>query len=111
MEVTTQIATVRVYLQAWKSLSINNGCPLPPSSTEWKLHRSEEAATWEDEFLDQHDRFRALPEIEDKESPVPPKKPTNEDNPIMFDDTPVKENEEFEDVLEHLDDLLLLDEI
>jgi hypothetical protein len=29
----------------------------------------------------------------------------------MFDDTPVKANEEFEDVLEHLDDLLLLDEI
>jgi len=39
------------------------------------------------------------------------KKPTNQDNPIMFDDTPVKANAEFEDVLEHLDDLLLLDEI
>jgi len=50
-------------------------------------------------------------EIEDKERPVPPKKPTNQDNPIMFDDTPVKVNTEFEDVLEHLDNLLLLDEI
>jgi len=29
----------------------------------------------------------------------------------MFDDTPVKPNTEFEDVLEHLDDLLLLDEM
>ena len=29
----------------------------------------------------------------------------------MFDDTPVKENAKFEDVQEHLDDLLLLDEI
>ena len=50
-------------------------------------------------------------EIELRERPVPPKKPTNQDNPIMFDDTPVKANAEFEDVLEHLDDLLLLDEI
>jgi len=50
-------------------------------------------------------------EIELRERPVPPKKPTNQDNPIMFDDTPVKANAEFEDVLEYLDDLLLLDEI
>ena len=37
------------------------------------------------------------------------KKPTNQDNPIMFDDTPVKANEDFEDVVEHLDDLISLD--
>jgi len=92
-------------------LLLKDGCPLPPSSTEWKLHKSEEAATWEDEFLDQAERFRALMEIELKERPVSPKKPTNQDNPIMFDDTPVKGNEEFEDVLKYLDDLLLLDEI
>jgi len=70
-----------------------------------------EAATWEDEFLDQHDRFRTLMEIELKERQVLPKKPTNQDIPIMFNDTPVKANEEFEDVMEHLDNLLLLDEI
>ena len=52
---------------------LTDGCPLPPSSTEWKLHRSEEAATWEDEFLDQHDRFRTLMDIELKERPVRPK--------------------------------------
>jgi len=50
-------------------------------------------------------------EIDLKERPVSPKKPTNQDNPIIFDDTPVKANEKFEDVLEHLDYLLLLDEI
>jgi len=72
---------------------------------------SNEAATCEDEFLDQHNRFRTLMEIELKERPVLPKNPTNQDNPIMFDDTPVKANEEFEDVLEHLYYLLLLDEI
>jgi len=92
-------------------LSLKDGCPLPPSSTEWKNHMSNEAATCEDEFLDQHNRFRTLMEIELKERPVLPKNPTNQDNPIMFDDTPVKANEEFEDVLEHLYYLLLLDEI
>jgi len=50
-------------------------------------------------------------EIEKQERPVSPKKVTNQDNPIMFDDTPVKANEEFEDVAEHLDDLISLDEI
>ena len=50
-------------------------------------------------------------DIELKERPVPPKKPTNQDDPIMFDDTPVKANTECEDVLEHLDNLPLLDEM
>ncbi|KEH19626.1 hypothetical protein MTR_8g465250 [Medicago truncatula] len=50
-------------------LSLKDGCPLPPSSTEWRNHRSNEAATWDHEFLDQHDRFRTLMEIEDKERP------------------------------------------
>jgi hypothetical protein len=92
-------------------LLLKDGCPLPPSSTEWKNHRSEEAATWEDEFLDRRDRFRTLMEIENLERSVPPKKPTNQDNPILCGDTLVKGNEEFEDVVEYLDDLISLDEI
>jgi hypothetical protein len=92
-------------------LLLKDDCPLPPSSTEWMLHKSEEAETWEDEFLDQHDHFQTLMEIEKQERPVSPKKSTNQDNPIMFDDTLVKANEEFEDVVEHLDDLISLDEI
>jgi len=39
------------------------------------------------------------------------KKPTNQDNPILLNDTPVKANEEFEDVVEHLEDLISLGEI
>ena len=50
-------------------------------------------------------------EIEKGERPVPPKKPTNQDNPILCGDTPVKAKEKFEDVVEHLDDLISLDEI
>jgi len=92
-------------------LSLKNGYLLPPSFTEWKNHRSNEAATWEDEFLDQHDRFRTLMEIELRERPVPPKKPKNQDNHILLNDSPVKANEEFEDVVEHLEDLISLGEI
>ena len=65
----------------------------------------------EDEFLDQHGRFRTLMEIELRGRPIPPKKPTNQDNPILLNDTLVKANEEFEDVVEHLDDLISLGEI
>jgi len=50
-------------------------------------------------------------EIELRERPVLPKKPTNQDNPILLNDTPVKANEDFEDVLEYLDDFILLGEI
>jgi len=55
-------------------LSLKDDCPPPLSSTEWSIHKSEEAATWEDEFLDQHDRFRTLMEIELKERSVSQKK-------------------------------------
>jgi hypothetical protein len=36
---------------------LKDGCPLPPSFTEWKNHKNEEAMTWVDGYLDQHDRF------------------------------------------------------
>jgi len=42
---------------------LKDGC-LPPSSTEWKNHKNDEAMTWEDEYLDQHYRFRDLMIIE-----------------------------------------------
>ena len=92
-------------------LLLKDDCPLPPSSTRWNNHISGEVDTWQDEFLDQHDCFRTLMEIELKERPVSPKKPTNQDNPNLLNETPVKANKEFEDVVEHLDDLISLDEI
>jgi len=36
---------------------LKNGCPLPPSSTVWQNHKKEDAVTWEDEYLDQHELF------------------------------------------------------
>jgi len=36
---------------------LKDACPQPPSSTEWHNHKNEEALTWEDEYLDQHDLF------------------------------------------------------
>jgi len=89
---------------------LKDDCPLPPSSTDWSLHKSEEAATWENEFLDQKDRFRTLMEIEKEERSVSPQKETNQDNTILCD-TPVKGNEGFKELVEHLDDLISLDEI
>ena len=94
-------------------LSLKDGCPLPPSSTEWKIHKSEEAATWEDEFLDQHDRFRTLMDMELKRDWFHQRNQQIKTIQLclMFDDTPVKPNTKFEDVMEYLDDLLFLDEM
>ncbi|KEH38320.1 hypothetical protein MTR_2g067910 [Medicago truncatula] len=91
-------------------LLLKDDDPLPPSSMEWNNHKSEEAASWEDEFLDQRDRFQTLMNLERGEKPLSPKKDSNQHNAV-FCDTPVKANEEFEDLVEHLDDLISLDEI
>jgi len=56
-------------------------CSLSPSSTKWNNHKSKEAASWKDEFLDQHDRFRTLINIEIGERPLSPKKDSNQHNP------------------------------
>jgi len=47
---------------------------------EWNNHKNEEAMTWEDEYLDKHDRFRNLMIIEKGEKPPQPKKESNEEN-------------------------------
>jgi len=91
-------------------LLLKDDFPLPPSSMEWNNHKSEEAASWEDEFLDQHDCFRTLMNLERGERPLSPKKYSNQHNPILCD-TPVKANEEFEVLAEHEDDLFSLDKI
>jgi hypothetical protein len=58
-------------------------CPLPPSSTEGKIHKNEEAASLEFEFLDQHDRFQTLMKIERGDKLSSPKKELNRVNPIL----------------------------
>jgi len=68
---------------------LKDGCPLPPSSTKQNNHKNEEALTWEDEYLDQHDRFRDLMIIEKGEKLPQPKNELNEVEPILCD-TPEK---------------------
>jgi hypothetical protein len=61
-------------------VNLKDGCPLPPTCKEWKIHRSEEAASWEYKFLDRQSVFDELMNIEmgDRE--------TNEDDPITLSD-------------------------
>jgi len=53
---------------------LKDDCTLPPSSMEWKIHKSEETESWEFEILDQHDHFRTLMKIERGEGSSSPKK-------------------------------------
>jgi len=62
---------------------LKDDCPPPPSSTEWKLHKSEEASSWEFKYLDQPTRFRDLMNIEKGDKTLLPKKESNQDNPIL----------------------------
>jgi hypothetical protein len=58
------------------------GCPIPPTSKEWKIHRAPEAESGEDAFLDQMAEFHELIE---NEKTLLPKTKTNKDDPIYID--------------------------
>ena len=78
---------------------LKDGCPLPPSSTEWNNHKNEEAMSWEAEYLDQHDLFRNLMIIEMGVKPPQPKNKSNKVEPILLD-TPEKGKQQFEVIAE-----------
>ncbi|WJX36277.1 hypothetical protein P8452_24174 [Trifolium repens] len=66
-----------------ETTSLKLGCPLPPSSKAWKLHRAPEAETWEYPFLDRMAEFDVLME---NEKAFIPKPKSNEDDPIDVSD-------------------------
>ncbi|KEH25864.1 OTU-like cysteine protease [Medicago truncatula] len=70
---------------------LKENCSLPPPFNEWMTHKIGEAEQWLFQFLD---RQTAFDELMSKE-PMPPKKPTNEHNPINLD-TPEKPKQEIE---------------
>ncbi|AES94826.2 OTU-like cysteine protease [Medicago truncatula] len=89
-------------------ISLKNGCPLHPSSTEWHNHKKEDAVTWEDEYLDQHELFRKLMAIESGNKPSKPQKESNKAAPILLD-TPEKPKQQFEVIAEDEEDSMSLD--
>jgi len=87
---------------------LKNGCPLPPSSTEWHNHKKEDAVTWEDEYLYQHELFRKLMVIESGNKPPQPQKESNKVAPILLD-TPKTPKQQFEVIAEDEEDSISLD--
>ena len=69
---------------------LKEGCLLPPSCMEWNNNKISEAENWHFEILDRQDVFNELTSKE----PKPPKKPTNEHNPIICDNTPTPQKRE-----------------
>jgi len=51
----TPIMCLGVILNHFVLTFLKDGCPLPPSSTKWHNHKNQDAVSWEDEYLDQHD--------------------------------------------------------
>jgi len=87
---------------------LKNGCPLPPSYMEWHNHKKEDAVTWKDEYLDQHELFRKLMVIESGNKPPQPQKESNKAVPILLD-TPEKPKQQFEVIAEDEEDSISLD--
>jgi hypothetical protein len=60
---------------------LKEDCPLPPSCMEWMNNKIGETEKWHFAFIDRQAAFKDLMSKE----PKPPKKPTNEHNPIICD--------------------------
>jgi hypothetical protein len=63
-------------------VKLKPGCPIPPTSKEWKIHRAPEAESWEDAFLERMDDFH---EQIENEKALLPKTKSNQDDPICVD--------------------------
>ncbi|KEH27473.1 hypothetical protein MTR_5g413325 [Medicago truncatula] len=74
----------------------------------WHNHKKEDAGTWEDEYLDQHELFRKLMAIESGNKPAKPQKESNKAAPILLD-TPEKPKQQFEVIAEDEEDSNSLD--
>jgi len=85
----TPIICLGVILNHSVLIYLKNGCPLPPSSIEWHNHKKEDALTWEDDYLDQHELFQKPMVIESGNKPPQPQKESNKAAPILLD-TPEK---------------------
>ena len=104
----TLIMCLDIILNHFVLIYLKDGCPLPPSSTEWHNHKNEEAMSWEDEYLDQHNLFRNLMIIENAVKPPQPKKESNKAEPILLD-TPEKAKQQFEVIAEDEENSISLD--
>ena len=84
---------------------LKEDCPLPPPLTEWMNNKIDEAEKWHFAFTDRQGAFNDLMSKE----PKPPKKPTNEHNPIICDTpTPKNPKQDFEVMDEDVDYALSL---
>jgi histone-lysine N-methyltransferase SETD2 len=62
-------------------VKLKPGCPIPPTSKEWKIHRAPEAEGWEDAFLERMDDFHE--QIENEKALIPKAK-SNKDDPVYI---------------------------
>ena len=59
------------------------GCPIPPTTPQWKTYKSTKIQALEDHFVARQCLFNELMDVEKGDQP--PKK-TNKNDPILYDD-------------------------
>ena len=84
-------------------MKLKENCPLPPPCKERMTHKIGETEQRLFEFLD---RQAAFDELMSKE-PMPPKKPTNEHNPITCDTPTLKKPKQDFEVIDEEEDYAL----
>jgi len=62
---------------------LRHGCPIPPTTPQWKSYRKPETQAWEDHFVARQCMFNELKNIEKGDQPP---KETNKNDPIVCDD-------------------------
>lgn len=95
----TPIVCLGIISNHFVLIYLKDGCPLLPLSTEWQTHKNEEAMSWENEYLDQHDLSRNLMIIEKRAKLPQPKNESNKAELILLD-TPKKGKQLFEVIAE-----------
>lgn len=73
-------------------VKLKEGCPLPPTSEEWRQYCTEEAAAWEFSFLDRQREFAELEKLETSMRPVKKAKKivgvgSSKENPLVCTDS------------------------
>jgi len=104
----TPVMCIGVIPNHFVLIFLKDGCPLPPSSTEWHNHKKDDAVTWEDEYLDQHELFRKLMIIESGNKLPQPQNESNKAAPVLLD-TLEKPKQQFEVIAEDEEDSISLD--
>jgi len=80
---STRIMCLGLIPKHFVHVFLRPGCPIPPTTPQWKKYKKPESQAWEDHFVARQCLFNELMDIEKGDQPP---KETNKNDPILCDD-------------------------